>query len=227
MKTLPTQERALIKRQALVDAAISEFSSIGFEVATAKSIAAVADVATGTFYQYFDNKNEILRVIANARFDGLHQRIRLLELKAVNDSKPEVAGAGFSTGLDIEGQFADTLMFVYEFHAGDPELHQVLEQRRALDPKLQAIMDQGEQVLRTRVLKFVNNFNIANAELVAENLFAMAEGLVHRLVFHSTSHNSTERDRKEALEIGAKMLASYFIQSEVKTNLSSQLIKFI
>lgn len=230
MKTLPTQERAIIKRQALVDAAISEFSSIGFEVATAKSIASVADVATGTFYQYFDNKNEILRVIANARFDGLHQRIRLLELKAVNDSKPEVAGAGFSTrfsnGLDVEGQFADTLMFVYEFHAGDPELHQVLEQRRALDPKLQAIMDQGEQVLRARVLKFVNNFDIANAELVAENLFAMAEGLVHRLVFHSTSHNSTERDRKEALEIGAKMLASYFIQSQVKTNLSSQPIKF-
>ncbi len=226
MKTLPTQERALIKRQALVDAAISEFSKIGFEVATAKSIAAVADVATGTFYQYFDNKNEILRVIASARFDGLHQRIRLLELNAVNDSKPEVAGAGLSTGLDVEGQFADTLMFVYEFHAGDPELHQVLEQRRALDPKLQAIMDQGEQVLRTRVLKFVNNFNIANAELVAENLFAMAEGLVHRLVFHSTSHNSTERDRKEALEIGAKMLASYFIQSQVKINLGSQPIKF-
>ncbi|MFT6098295.1 MAG: AcrR family transcriptional regulator [Arenicella sp.] len=226
MKTLPTQERALIKRQALVDAAISEFSSIGFEVATAKSIAAVADVATGTFYQYFDNKNEILRVIASARFDGLHQRIRLLELKAVNDSKPEMAATGLSawTGawLDVERQFADTLMFVYEFHAGDPALHQVLGQRRALDPKLQAIMDQGEQVLRTRVLRFVNNFNISNAELVAENLFAMAEGLVHRLVFHSTSHNSTERGRKEALEIGAKMLASYFIQNQVKTNLRPQ-----
>jgi AcrR family transcriptional regulator len=218
MKTLPTQERALIKRQALLDAAIAEFSSIGFEVATAKSIAVAADVATGTFYQYFDNKNEILRVIASTRFDGLHQRIKLLELKAVNEPQRTVIDAGLNTGLDIEGQFADTLMFVYQFHADDPELHQVLEQRRTLDPKLQSIMDQGELVLRKRVLTFVNTFNISNAELVAENLFAMAEGLVHRLVFHSTSYNSTEKGRNQALEVGAKMLASYFIQNQANTN---------
>ncbi|MBL4671796.1 MAG: TetR/AcrR family transcriptional regulator [Arenicella sp.] len=217
MKILPTQERALIKRQALIDAATAEFSSIGFEVATAKSIASVAEVATGTFYQYFDNKNEILRVIASTRFDGLHQQIGLLELKAVNEAQLTIIGAR----LDIEGQFSDTLMFVYQFHAGDPELHQVLEQRRALDPKLQTIMDQGEAVLKKRVLTFVNTFNISNAELIAENLFAMAEGLVHRLVFHSSLYNSTERDRKEALEVGAKMLASYFIQNQAKTNLDN------
>lgn len=211
MKSLPTQERALIKRQALIDAAIVEFSTVGFEVATAKSIAVVAEVATGTFYQYFDNKNEILRVIASTRFDGLHQQIRQLELKTVNESQ--------QTNLGIEAQFSDTLMFVYQFHAGDPELHQVLEQRRALDAKLQTIMDQGEQVLRERVLNFVNTFNISNAELVAENLFAMAEGLVHRLVFHSTTHNPTEREHKEALDVGAKMLASYFIQNQANTNL--------
>ena len=211
MKSLPTQERALIKRQALIDAAIVEFSTIGFEVATAKSIAAVAEVATGTFYQYFDNKNEILRVIASNRYDGLYRQIRQLELKAVSESQ--------QTNLSIEAQFADTLMFVYQFHAGDPELHQVLEQRRALDAKLQTIMDQGEQVLRERVLNFVNTFNIFNGELVAENLFAMAEGLVHRLVFHSTTHDSTDREHKEALEVGAKMLASYFIQNQANTNL--------
>jgi AcrR family transcriptional regulator len=206
MKTLPTQERARLKRQALIDTAVVEFSTIGFEAATAKSIAAAAEVATGTFYQYFDNKNDILRVIADTRFHGLHQRIKKLELKSVNNSQLNVH--------NIEAQFLQTLVFVHQYHAQDPELHQVLEQRRALDLKLQTIMDQGEAVLRKRVLTFVKTFNVDNAELVSENLFAMAEGLVHRLVFHPISYASTDGGLKEALDIGAKMLASYFIQNQ-------------
>lgn len=206
MKTLPTQERALRKRQALIDAAIDEFSNTGFEAATAKSIAATADVATGTFYQYFENKNDILRVIARGRFDGLHQQIKLLEVKAVDNAK--------LSNLKVEAQFLTTLMFVHEFHAQDPELHQVLEQRRALDIKLQEIMDGGEAVLRNRVLAFVNTFNISKPELVANNLYAMAEGLVHRLVFHSAVRGKACKETQEALTIGAQMLASYFIQTK-------------
>jgi AcrR family transcriptional regulator len=100
MKTLPTQERALIKRQSLINAAKREFSNNGFEEATAKTIAAVAAVATGTFYRYFDNKNEILRVIASTRFDELHQRIKRLELKTINQT--------LSPSLNIEAQFLET-----------------------------------------------------------------------------------------------------------------------
>lgn len=201
MKTLPTQERALRKRQALIDSAVVEFSSIGFEVATAKSIAAAADVATGTFYQYFENKNDILRVIASGRFEALHQRIKLFEPKAIDESL-------LSRPL-VEAQFLETLVFVHEFHAQDPDLHQVLEQRRALDSKLQTIMRDGEKVLRDRVWTFVKTFNIPNSELVADNLFSMAEGLVHRLVFHGAGHSP-----QHALSVGAQMLASYFIQNQ-------------
>ena len=202
MKTLPTQERALKKRQALINAAINEFSSIGFEAATAKSVAAEARVATGTFYQYFENKNDILRVIAESRFDGLNEKVKLLELKVVEE--------GEFDGPNVELQFLETLTFVHQFHARNPELHQVLEQRRALDSKLRVIMDEGEHVLRMRVLAFVNTFNIANSELVAANLFAMAEGLVHRLVFHSVEH-----EPEKSLKIGAQMLASYFISNHI------------
>lgn len=203
MKALPIQERALKKHAALIESAIAEFSLVGFEVATAKSIAARAKVATGTFYQYFENKNDILRVIAKGRFDGLHRRIQLFEPQIVNESD--------LSGFKVEAQFLENLIFVYEFHAQDPELHQVLEQRRALDSKLRQIMDEGENELRKQVLAFVKTFNISNSGLVAENLFAMAEGLVHRLVFHSSN-----QDPEEALTIGSQMLASYFIQNKTK-----------
>jgi len=206
MKELPTQERALKKRTALINAAIYEFAIAGFEVATAKSIAAKAGVATGTFYQYFENKNDMLRVIAHNRFVTLHERVQILELQEVtfqNDEKAE--SSTLLSNPDLHKQFYSTLEFLYEFHAADPDLHKVLEQRRDLDPKLKAILDQGEGVLFKRVLKFVQSFNIPYPELVAENLFAMAEGLVHRLAFQQISNS------KEALNIGAQMLASYFV----------------
>lgn len=212
MKELPTQQRALKKRTALIDAAIYEFANVGFEAATAKLIAVRAGVATGTFYQYFENKNDILRVIAQDRFVTLHGRIQILELQEVTFHDQKAKEPVFLSNAELHKQFFSTLEFLYEFHAADPGLHKVLEQRRDLDPKLTEILDQGEGVLYERVLRFVQCFNIPYPELVAENLFAMAEGLVHRLAFQQISNS------KEALSIGAQMLASYFISPTKHSN---------
>jgi len=66
-------------------------------------------------------------------------------------------------------------------------------------------LKQGEILLDERVLHFVRSFNIENAEAVAFNLFAMAEGLVHRHVF-----GKPDQSKEATLELGASMLASYF-----------------
>ncbi|RBP49083.1 TetR/AcrR family transcriptional regulator [Arenicella xantha] len=195
MKQLPTQQRALRKRQALIDAAEQEFSESGFEVATAKSIAARAGVAVGTFYQYFDNKHDILREIAEQGFAELHARIPLLDLQLADGSRDRIVSL-----------FSETLDFVYQYHARRPELHRVLEQRRVVDADLSEIMCRGEGVLRARVLQFVQSFNTPHAEIVASNLFAMAEGLVHRHVFEPNQHNP-----QQVIQIGAEMLSSYFL----------------
>jgi hypothetical protein len=52
---------------------------------------------------------------------------------------------------------------------------------------------------------FVQSFNINNADAVAFNLFAMAEGLVHRHVFACSTQS-----KDVTLQLGAVMLASYF-----------------
>lgn len=196
MKALPTQDRALKKRAALIQAAITEFETVGFEVATAKSIAAEAGVATGTFYQYFENKNDILRVIASERFAQLHTQIPTRDVNSI---------AAIDKAQIVE-LFEQTLMFVYEFHAHAPALHQVLEQRRTLDPKLRRIMQEGESVLQDRVIELTQQLRIGQADIVAHNLFAMAEGLVHRQVFEHSEH-----DAQQVMKLGATMLASYLI----------------
>ncbi len=193
MKSLPTQQRALAKRAALISAAQCSFAELGYNATTAKAIAARAGVATGTFYQYFDNKDDILCTLAQQRLSQLREHIA--EPQADTLSEP------------IEKLFERSLRAIYDFHEHDPQLHQVLEQRRHCDAELAAILDAGEAVLQQRVQRFVRSFNLESPDTVAFNLSAMAEGLVHRHVFN----RAEATDKETVIRLGAAMLASYFL----------------
>ncbi|MGB2254894.1 MAG: TetR family transcriptional regulator, partial [Spongiibacter marinus] len=75
MKALPTQQRALAKRNALISAAEHCFAKLGYEGCTAKIVAEHAEVATGTFYQYFDNKDDMLHTLAEQWFFELEHTL--------------------------------------------------------------------------------------------------------------------------------------------------------
>jgi AcrR family transcriptional regulator len=192
-KAIPTQARARLKRDALIRAATDNFQQCGYESTTAKTIAQCAGVATGTFYQYFHNKDDILRTIAKQRFEFLFDHV-----------EPPTASIDNST---VTETFQRILTLIYDFHQRDPQLHQVLEHRRTCDSHLATILNDGEAILEERVLRFVQSFNVTDATTVAFNLFAMAEGLVHRHVFNPDNRSKPQN----VIELGAEMLASYFI----------------
>jgi AcrR family transcriptional regulator len=202
MKALPIQARAKQKRSALITAATECFVKHGYDNTTAKTIASCAGVATGTFYQYFDNKEDILCVIAQLRIEDLYQRVPSAKGLLTLSEKAQKNSAKAGTTEEI---FHHVLELIYAFHEEAPELHQVLEHRKELDPELAKILGQGEILLHERVLLFVQSFNIKNADAVAFNLFAMAEGLVHRHVF-----GKPIQSKAATLQLGAAMLASYF-----------------
>jgi len=56
----PRQERALQTRQALLASARELFRTRGYNLTTAKDIAASAGVAVGSFYRYFIDKKQVL-----------------------------------------------------------------------------------------------------------------------------------------------------------------------
>ena len=206
MKNLPTQERAIKKRVALLKAARYEFSNSGFDVATAKSIAARARVATGTFYQYFENKNDILRVIAENRYAELHEQVLILQNQGYLVGS-EIESDSIDDGVKLETfeVFYRVLKFLYVYHMQETELHQVLEQRRSIDGGLNTIMQKGERLMRSIVLKYLSDFELSDPKAVSESLYAMGEGLVHQMVFGDTSSDS-----ETLLKTGATMLASFF-----------------
>ncbi len=64
------------KYQRILDAAVAVFAEKGFFVSRVSDIADRADVADGTVYLYFKNKDEILAAAINTAFDGFMKTAR-------------------------------------------------------------------------------------------------------------------------------------------------------
>ncbi len=153
-------------------AAEREFATAGFAGATAKSIAARAKVATGTFYQYFADKNELLRELAVKRLAYVANRsVGMLEAEPVDNRRPL---------QDAEVQMRAVVQMVLDYHRENPELHAVLTERRHVDKQLEELTARAERALVTRIASLLAAWRFdGDVEATAFVLFGMVEGGVH------------------------------------------------
>jgi AcrR family transcriptional regulator len=172
---VPTQTRAVRTRGALLAAAEREFSSRGYAATTAKSIADRARAATGSFYQYFGSKDEVLREIAAAR-----QQAVVAQSLAQLEAAAPVASDAASLLRDVRARMRSVVDAVMAYHAADPGLHAVLTERRHADPELDALTSAGEQQLVQRIAALLDRWGFAGDRLAtAFVLFGAMEGAVH------------------------------------------------
>lgn len=168
----PTQPRAKRTRRKLVVAAQQEFSSRGYAHATASSIAARAGVATGTFYQYFRDKDALLRELARDRMEGLAGRIVDILARPPEDHVP------FAQAL--HARIRAVVDAVVDYHREDPGLHAVLTERRHADEALDALTAEAEHALVAQIAELLRDYGtVADPEATAFVLFGMVEGAVH------------------------------------------------
>jgi len=77
MEQLSRRERKKLEtRQRLMETALRLFSERGYEATTVKDIATAADVAKGTFFNYFETKEAVLPAIAARRVEQLEEALR-------------------------------------------------------------------------------------------------------------------------------------------------------
>jgi AcrR family transcriptional regulator len=92
--SLPRKRNA--RRDALLNVASDLFSARGFDAVTVSEIALAADLATGTFYNYFPTKTALLLKILNTDLDAM-----LEEIGRGEASKGEPIDALRGLGLSI------------------------------------------------------------------------------------------------------------------------------
>lgn len=172
---VPSQDRAIRTRQALLAAAEREFSERGYAAATAKTIAERAEVATGSFYQYFESKDALLREIASTRLSRIIERaLALLE------SAPRSAASGVELLDQARSRMRAVVGLVIEAHREDPGLHAVLTERRHADRDLDRLTAEGERHMVERIAVLLERWGGTGDRLAkAFVLFGMIEGSVH------------------------------------------------
>lgn len=87
-RLLPREER----EKQLIDEAIKVFSAKGYVATSVTDIVESAGVARGTFYHYFDSKEEIFLRIIDIYFENLN---RILETNSVRIKRALISGSAF------------------------------------------------------------------------------------------------------------------------------------
>jgi AcrR family transcriptional regulator len=157
-------------RSALVHAAELEFAQRGYAATTARSITERAGVATGSFYQYFPDKDALLRELTSSRQAALSAQLQ------------ELFDAASKPAADIESLLRRILQIVVDYHRENPALHAVISERRHADPELAAIISAGEKVLVTALFDLLQRQDSdSQTDLAATAfvLFGLVEGAVH------------------------------------------------
>lgn len=177
----PKQERAAETRQRILDAAAHVFAECGYAAGTTNRIAERAGVSIGSFYQYFPNKDAVLRALMDAHVDA---GAALLA---------ERLAAGLPQRLD------DTLrLFVratIDNHRDSPRLHRVLFEEAPRAPEFLARIHELEHFSVNMAAQLLEKHpGVRAAQLNAQIVVATIDSLVHRLV---TSEDPVDFDELE------------------------------
>jgi AcrR family transcriptional regulator len=184
---VPVQSRSQKTRALLLKAARRDFAERGYAATTSKSIAERAGVGTGTFYHYFPDKDAALREICRERTHYLAGEAEHIASHAIP------LGDGPSVAEDAESRLRQVVLLCLEYHRHDPGLHAVIEERRAADSHVDAIMKKSERVAIARFEGALSVYGYeGDREAIAFMMFALLEGAVHS---HVLSHPVVSDER--------------------------------
>lgn len=95
------RDRRIAARKAqILDAAAAIFSRRGYENATIREIAETADLAEGTLYNYFQNKQELLIGVARTYADEVSADIQSVQAEQFEDMLAQLMANRFRRGRE-------------------------------------------------------------------------------------------------------------------------------
>lgn len=166
---LKNESKSYQKRKAILEAAARVFSNKGYIDSSIKNITDEASVAVGTFYTYFDNKEDVLEQI----YEEISQRsLEIVEQSSID--KADSVVKKFTLGLASE---------VY-FYAENKDLSKIMLLRsmginESFEKKRWSILDRTNIYLRNLLkhLKEVHHADIYDVDvtsvLITQSIFGV------------------------------------------------------
>lgn len=178
---VPKQTRGIETREKIVRAATVLFTEKGYHQTNALQIAAAADVATGTFYSYFNNKKEVFAEIIERIFRNISEKV-LLKFELRNNTSLTYQDAKSVAHLLLN-------QILSEYKVNGKLLKQILAMA-LLDKEIEKMRRQEEKkqidLLISLMKTYKDYIRVSDFEAAAVILLKCAEEMLHQIKWNST-----------------------------------------
>jgi AcrR family transcriptional regulator len=187
------------RRQQIVDAAIEVFAGKGYRVASIADIIAQAGVARGTFYLYFQSKEEVF----NAVLERFHELFREMASRET--------ARNYHNPLALEARLRESLLEWLRFLLQHRQLTKIVfRQAAAVDPdyerKYREII-RATQAHSAKAIRFLQSIRLLRPDLDPEFLNALFYGVTIQIVLKAMNDKS-EPDLEAIADQWIKLLRS-------------------
>ena len=151
--------------------------------------------ATGSFYQYFNDKDEVLLEIYAQRLERVREATAKLLATA-----PHLSGAGAEQTRAV---LASIIQLVIDLHRDDPKLHAVITEREHADTRMRDHTYRTQSALTHAVAELITHLGYEGDVLARAFLILhLVEGSVHAHVLGDAlvSDRRFKRDLVHAVE---------------------------
>lgn len=190
------------RRAELIDAAANVFGNKGFESTAVSDIVREAGVAQGTFYLYFETKNDIVNALVDRMIEGV---VASLE-EAMDNSSADAVGrfhALFDTFLTIAEQPAAYELTEVYHRKENREVHEQMARRilPRLLPIVEGIIVQGVEE---------GKFHVTNPHLAAWFVIGGISNMEHGM----TDRDDVPAMLQAAVEFALRSLGYQFEEAK-------------
>ncbi|MBN1798860.1 MAG: TetR/AcrR family transcriptional regulator [Spirochaetales bacterium] len=195
----PVQDRAIEKKNHIIEAAQKLFSEKGFYKTNSKEIADLAGVSIGTFYSYYKDKKDLFLDVVNLHFKQIFSNL----LDSINNTE-------FIP--DDKYQFVRSLIEpIAKAHETFFDLHDEINIMRHSDPDVKRKHEEYEaasvQAIITLLKKFKNIIQITDYATAAFLIAKIVDEIIHTLKRSQASGRNI--DTESVLDELIKMIARY------------------
>ena len=190
-------EPTLDRRTQILDAAMVCFAKRGFHQASMHDISAEAGISVGLIYRYFENKEDVIRAMADRHKEEIHEMLKRARHAPTLLESLEI----LFTAHCCEAQPQITSAFVVDLYAEASRNPQVADLVRDV---LQTAMDGvTDLIARSPEAESSAAHGLKPNEL-AELIFAVARGMLMRDVLQPVELSAAER-RARQLEVTRRL----------------------
>jgi AcrR family transcriptional regulator len=195
------------RREQIVAAAIEVFAAKGYRVAAIADIIAQAGVARGTFYLYFQSKEEVFNAALD-RFLGLFQEMARKE-----------AARSYANPLSLEKRLREALLDWLRFLLQHRQLTKIVfRQAAAVDPDYeQKYLEiiKATQAHSAKAIRFLQGIRLLRADLDPQFLNTLFYGVTIQIVLKAIAEKA-EPDLEAIADQWIKLLRSGVLRPGLK-----------